>query len=443
MSQTNDPLTGQALVAPLDWGAVKEAGGRENFIDKELARRGLTDSSDPSVLGDSEKKSFKARREEERRVRKELEKAVWAAYRAAHIVHLGSGVFFNDAIDIDKYDLEDPKGRREANDLPDIPSPAELAKVLGISMRRLRQLTFHRDVDSGTNYVRWTIPKRTGALRLISAPKKELKRAQRWINREIVEHLPVHGAAHGFVRGRSTLTNATPHARAEVIVKLDLSDFYPTITFPRVKGLFRKAGYQERIATLLALLVTESPRDTRVLSGRTYYVANGPRSLPQGAPTSPAITNALCLRLDARLDGLARKFKVEYTRYADDLTFSAQRGTTPDLGRFLGAVKRVVREEGFLVHPKKTRIMRGGRRQKVTGLVVNAAKGRPVARAPRKLVRALRAAITNRERGKQAGPETLEQLRGYAAYVSMTDPARGKAFLERILRLADRGGAER
>ncbi|MBI4821398.1 MAG: RNA-directed DNA polymerase [Deltaproteobacteria bacterium] len=424
-----------------DWAAVVEAGGRDAFIERELLRLGLVDeSTEPGKLSDSEKKAFKARREEERRVRRELDKATWASYRAAHILHLGAGVFYSEGIDIDRFDLDDPKARRDANGLPDIANAQALAKLLGISMFRLRQLTYHRDVDSGSNYIRWMIPKRSGGLRLISAPKKELKRIQRFVAKEIVEHLPMHGSSHGFVRGRSTRSNAIKHAKAEVIIKLDLSSFYPTITFPRVKGLFRKAGYQEKIATLLALLVTESPREERHVENRTYYVANGPRSLPQGAPTSPAITNTLCLRLDSRLDGLCAKWGLVYTRYADDLTFSAKKGSKVHVGKAIGAVKRIVSEEGFVVHPAKTRIMRGGRRQKVTGLVVNAAPGAPLARVPRKLVRRLRAAITNRERNKplREGAETIEQLRGYAAYVAMTDPPKGKAFLDRINRLAER-----
>ena len=106
-----------------------------------------------------------------------------------------------------------------------------------------------------------------------------------------------------------------------MIVKLDIRGFYPTVTMRRVKGLLRRAGLGEQVATLMALLATESPREEVVTHGKTHFVALGPRSLPQGAPTSPSITNALCLRLDCRLSGLARKLGGRYTRYADDLTF--------------------------------------------------------------------------------------------------------------------------
>src|SRR5690606_11854615 len=308
------------------------------------------------------------------------------------------------------------------------------AARLELEIPRLRWLVYHREVDTGTHYHRWTVPKRNGkGERLISAPKPDLKRAQSWIARNITEHLPVHGAAHGFLAGRSTVSNAAAHAGARVVVKFDVRDFYPTVSFRRVKGLFRKAGYGEQVATVLALLCTECPREQIDINGRTPHVATGPRSLPQGAPTSPSITNALCVRLDARLTGLARKLGFRYTRYADDLTFSFHGAGKIPIARLRRAVTDVVAAEGFVIHPDKTRVMRSGGRQRVTGLVVNAApEGTPVARVPRKLVRELRAAIKNRELGKPGKGESLEQLRGWAAYVQMCDPAKGRAFMQRL-----------
>ena len=236
--------------------------------------------------------------------------------------------------------------------------------------------------------------------------------------------------------GRSIATNARVHAGARVIVKLDIRGFYPTVTMRRVKGLLRRAGLGEQVATVMALLATESPREEVVTHGKTHYVALGPRSLPQGAPTSPSITNALCLRLDCRLSGLARKLGCRYTRYADDLTFSWHGDARAQVGALLRAAGQIVRAEGFEVHAKKTRVMRAGARQKVTGLVVNRAPAdRPAARVPRATQRKLRAAIRNRELGRQGEGETLEQLKGMAAFVMMTDRARGQAFMDRIERL--------
>jgi RNA-directed DNA polymerase len=420
----------------LQWADVAAAGGIREWVDAQIAKQGLADPGATSAMTDAEKKLYKARREEERRVRRELYRRAWQAYRRSHIVHLGPGVFWHDTVDVDRFDADDPEKKRQDNALPALGDVEALAKALGLTIPRLRWLAYHREVDTGTHYIRWMVPKRDGSKRLISAPKPELKAAQRWIMREVTEHLPLHGAAHGFIAGRSIATNARVHAGARVIVKLDIRGFYPTVTMRRVKGLLRRAGLGEQVATVMALLATESPREEVVTHGKTHFVALGPRSLPQGAPTSPSITNALCLRLDCRLSGLARKLGCRYTRYADDLTFSWHGKAGSQIGALLRGAGMIVRAEGFEIHAKKTRVMREGARQKVTGLVVNQAPAdRPAARVPRKTQRELRAAIRNRELGRPGQGESLEQLKGMAAFVMMTDRARGSAFMERIDRL--------
>ena len=421
------------------WSAIEEAGNIRNWVDAELERRGLRDPGvDASKLSDKNKKAFKAKREEERKVRRELEAKAWYVYRQHHLVHVGVGVWYHDTADIDRWDIADLEGRRAINELPELKDVHALAKILELPIPRLRWLIYHREVDTGTHYHRWTVPKRSGkGRRLISAPKPDLKRCQTWVARNISEHLPVHGAAHGFLAGRSTLSNAKVHAGAKVVVKFDVRDFYPTVSYRRVKGLFRKAGYGEQVATVLALLCTECPREEIEIGGRVHYVATGVRSLPQGAPTSPSLTNALCVRLDARLTGLASKLGFRYTRYADDLTFSFHGEGKVPVARLRRAVVDIVAAEGFEVHPDKTRVMRSGGRQKVTGLVINGApEGRPEARVPRKVIRELRAAIHNREQGKAGKGESLDQLRGLAAYVHMCDPEKGRAFMARIDKLA-------
>ena len=419
----------------LDWADVAAKGGIREWVDAEVAKLGLADPGGTSSMNDAEKKLYKARREEERRVRKELYKRAWQAYKRSHVVHLGPGVFWHDTADVDRFDADDPERRRQDNALPALADVEAFSKAVGLSIPRLRWLAYHREVDSGTHYHRWQVPKRDGSLRLISAPKPELKAVQRWITREVTEHLPVHGAAHGFLIGRSIVTNAKVHAGARIVVKLDIRGFYPTVTMRRVKGLLRRAGLGEQVATLMALLATESPREEVVREGKTYYVAVAPRSLPQGAPTSPSITNALCMRLDCRLSGLAKKLGCRYTRYADDLTFSWHGTQGSDIGALLRAVTQIVRTEGFAIHANKTRVMRKGARQKVTGLIVNEAPGRPDARVPRKTIRDLRSAIYNREHGRPGKGESLEQLKGMAAFIMMTDRDKGAAFMERIDRL--------
>ena len=152
------------------------------------------------------------------------------------------------------------------------------------------------------------------------------------------------------------------------------------------------------------------------------------------------ITNAICLRLDRRLSGLARVLGFVYTRYADDLTFSWRKSddrAKAPVGALLGGLKKILRGEGFNLHPDKTMVMRDGDRQKVTGLVVNkASDGAAEARVPRETIRKLRAAIKNRELGRPGkGDETIDQLKGMAAFVFMCDPKKGQTFLDRLAKL--------
>ncbi|MGB1277168.1 MAG: reverse transcriptase family protein, partial [Nannocystaceae bacterium] len=289
------------------WRSIDNAGGTDSYIQQQLSERGFlvtrreTDNMSKSALS-RYKKQLKQEAAEKRKLRKEA----WQAYRAAHIVHLGEGVFWNDPSDFDRWDLRGAEERAAENELPPLDNPAQLAKALELKITELRWLSYHRDAATRVHYYRFTIPKRNGKLREIWAPHQKLKKVQRWILHNIVERLPVHGAAHGFMAGRSIATNANAHKNADTVVKVDLKDFFPTVTVSRVKGVFRKAGYREQVATLLALLCTEAPREIVEHDGEKYFVALGPRCLPQGAPTSPALTNTLCLRLDRRLSGLAR-----------------------------------------------------------------------------------------------------------------------------------------
>lgn len=415
------------------WSRIKTAGGRERFIAAELERRGLlverrlTERMSKRELGE-----YKRRLKAEAAAREELLKQTWQAYKAHHIVHLGEQVFWNDDADWDRFDHPQAEERQAENDLPRIDKPEALAEALDVSMRELRWLTFHRDAARHIHYTRFTIPKSTGGEREIWAPTPQLKAIQRWILREVVERLPVHGAAHGFVPGRSIATNAAQHTNSAAILKMDIKDFFPSVTLPRVKGVFRKAGYREQIATLMALLCTEAPREVVDHAGETLYVSLGPRCLPQGAPTSPAITNTLCLALDRRLTGLAQATGWRYTRYADDLTFSLPMGAEGEdqLGRLIGSVKHILADEGFVPHPDKTRVLRPGTRQHVTGLIVNG-EGPP--RVPRATRRMVRAAIHNLKQGKPLREdESLHTLLGYAAYIYMTDPELGERLLNEL-----------
>jgi retron-type reverse transcriptase len=373
---------------------------------------------------------LKARKKAEAAERKRLRSEGVAHRKATDIIFVGKGVSarMNDRTsDADKL---------TAAGLPVLHTPADLATALGLTIGRLRWLCFHSEAATRIHYVQFEVPKRSGGTRTLSAPHQTLAAAQQWVLAAILSGLPTEEPAHGFVPGRSTLTNARPHARKDVVVNLDLEGFFPSIGFARVRHVFLRLGYSGAVATLLALLCTECPRRKVVYAGTPYYVATGPRGLPQGACTSPALSNQVARRLDRRLDGLARKLGLAYTRYADDLTFSAGPGFRDKVGWLIARVRHLAQDEGFSVHPKKTRVKRPESRQTVTGLVVNAAPA-----VPRDVVRRVRA-ILHRARteglaaqNRDGHPNFRGWVEGMIAYIAMARPdagARLRAELERL-----------
>ena len=282
--------------------------------------------------------------------------------------------------------------------------PADLGRLaqrLHVRKRKLAYLLF----KAKPLYTTFTIPKHSGDPRVLSAPIPLLKQVQRRILHTVFAHQKFSPACHGFRAKRSILTNARPHVGRPIVIRLDLKDFFPTINYGRVRELFREFNVEGMEAAWLARLCTHEGR------------------LPQGAPTSPAIANAVCFQMDARLLGLARSVKARYTRYADDLTFSGP----PEIVKILPLVRRIVKESGFEVSAKKTFIQRRGSCQKVTGVVVN---DRP--NVPRWHRRMLRAIIHNsvkngpQSQNRKGNPRFRELVMGHIAFVSMVNPAAGK-----------------
>ena len=373
------------------------------------------------------RKEKAARKEEKKRLsaeRKVRHAEDVTRRKAEDIIYLGRGVSGG---------LVDRRAHVEAlteRGLPVLATPADVARALDLPVGRLRWLCFHGDAVERPHYVYFEIPKRSGGRRLLSAPHRSLAKAQEWILHNVLEKLPVEDPAHGFVRGRSTVTNARPHAGRDIVVNLDLSDFFPTITFPRVKGVFQRLGYSPAAATVLALLCTEPPRRELAYDGQRYWVAVGKRALPQGACTSPALSNQIARKLDRRLAGMSRKAGWAYTRYADDLTFSAPPGKRAEIPMLLARVRHIVTEEGFAINPKKGRIQRAAGRQEVTGVVVNDKLS-----MPREEIRRLRAILHGAKKTGLAAqnrenlPDFEAHVRGKIAYLQMIDRAKATPLL--------------
>ncbi|WP_165221057.1 reverse transcriptase family protein [Aquisphaera insulae] len=324
----------------------------------------------------------------------------------------------------------------ERSGLPILATPAEVARAMGLSVSRLRWLAFHAEVASRVHYVQFRVPKKSGGERILSAPHRSLRLAQEWIQLEILRKLPVGPEAHGFVPGRSILTNATPHAGKALVVNLDLEGFFPSIGFPRVRKVFEHLGYSGSVATILALLCTECPRKAVTLDGEMLHVATGPRGLPQGACTSPALSNQVAIRLDRRLAGISAKLGFTFTRYADDLTFSGDAEVEAKVGYLLARARHIAEGEGFAVNEKKTRILRRNNRQEVTGLVVNERPG-----VPRDEVRRLRAILHHARaegldaQNRENRPDFRAWLLGKIAFVRMVRPEVGDRLLAELRQL--------
>jgi retron-type reverse transcriptase len=458
--ETADPAIAEALAE------LRVRSGELRELRAELARLDarLGEVRDlPKLLADIRRKRIervRAARDERRRQREqetEAHRLQDQEWRRQTLPFLGRGV--SGGL---RYEGGDP-ARVASLSLPRLATAGDVAAAIGIRLPELAWLTYHRGAATVDHYHRFTIPKRTGGTRVISSPKRRLRVAQAWLLKAVLEPIPVHAAATAFRPGRSIVQNAAGHAGKAVVLRIDLQDFFPSITFPRVKGLFQSFDYNEGIATLLALLATEAPRvavtvaghESRVTSPnglpvggdprlmtrdpRRLFVAVGSRRLPQGACTSPAISNLLCRKLDARLSGAAQSHGFAYTRYADDLVFSSA-DREASVGIILDFIRQIIEEEGFGIQEAKTRVMRAHQRQAVTGLVVNQA-----AHVSRDDVRRFRAFLHHCETeglpamSERLGKSALAYAAGYLAFLHMVSPQHAARIREAHPWLSDGG----
>ncbi|MFZ6745342.1 reverse transcriptase family protein [Undibacterium sp. JH2W] len=419
---------------------------REAALSKELYE--LTDQlrrvQDPKAALRDMRKQRMAAAKEKRELTKQkhaqlrhAKALAWQEKRQNDIGYLGEGV----STSLNYTSTNTDKLARYQ--LPALQKSLDLATAIGIPLAELRFMSFQRKVSQVSHYQRFSIPKKTGGQRFISAPMPRLKRCQYWVLDHILAKVPCHPAAHGFLPQHSILSNALPHVGQAVVINLDLKDFFPSIEYPRVKGVFKSLGYGDQIATLLGLLCTEQATEEVRVDTQKYFVAGKKRSLPQGAPSSPMITNILCHRLDKRLHAAATKLGFVYTRYADDLTFSSKQKERPPVGKLLWRVKHIIADEGFTLHPDKQHIMRHSQKQEVTGIVVNHS---PTIDA--KTLHRFRATLHQVEKNGPAAyhwngnTDVLGALEGYARYVCMVNPAKGQPWLQRIKALRARYAAQ-
>ncbi|MBS1302154.1 reverse transcriptase domain-containing protein [Loktanella sp. SALINAS62] len=244
---------------------------------------------------------------------------------------------------------------------PELTSESELLKYLGVSPAELRKIWWFR----GRMYSHFDISKKSGKNRLISAPDDRLKMLQKKIACSLSNLYKPRNPVHGFVPDRSVRTNAESHLRRRFILNVDLKNFFPTITEARVQGLLESLGIDTDVAAIVA----------RICSN------NG--CLPQGAPSSPAISNMICLRLDKTLINFSKEHRLLYTRYADDITLSSFQpltalfeGDRPDPGRLAleklsDDLRMIFKKNGFELNPEKVHYADKNSRRMVTGIKIN------------------------------------------------------------------------
>lgn len=424
-------MIGRGLTSADEVAELHRVG--DEMLQRDPRRDGGAAAGEIAVQNDRAERAQQKQQKREAAAQRRAERAAAvAARRANDIIFLGRGVSKGLA------DRTGDVARLVGAGLPVLATPADVATALELPIPRLRWLAFHADATAQPHYVRFSVPKRSGGTRDLAAPMPRLKATQDWILANLLAKVPTHAAAHGFVPGRSTVSNAVPHLQALAVINCDLKDFFPTIHVHRVRGCFEELGYSPAAATILALLCTEAPRRLVEYAGRPLHVATGLRCLPQGAPTSPALSNLIARRLDARCLGIARKLGFTYSRYADDLSFSTHEpAALARIGYLLARIRHIARDEGFAVNEKKTRVLRPSSSQRVTGIVVNGAEPR----IPRATVRRLRAILHQAEKtgleaqNRDGHPDFANYLAGMLAWVRMVSPQQAEPLMAAFRRV--------
>ena len=273
----------------------------------------------------------------------------------------------------------------------------------------MKQLNYHAySKNNPHRYVQFQIPKKKqGKFRTITAPCRGLKYIQRCLNAMLLDKFTPHPSAKGFVPGKSIVDNAKVHLGQNYIYNIDLKDFFPSI----------KAA---RIFARLQLHPFSFDRET---SSLITDLCCHEGVLPQGAPTSPTITNIICERLDWRLSKLAQRYNMRYSRYADDITFSSMGNLFHEDGDFVKELHRFIEMEGFTINTEKTRLNSKYQRQEVTGLIINEKPN-----VTQKYVKQIRTMLNNWEK---SGYEYAQSK--FLEHYHPTKKTKGEPHIENII----------
>ncbi|NPE30691.1 RNA-directed DNA polymerase [Methanococcoides sp. SA1] len=294
-----------------------------------------------------------------------------------------------------------------------LPYIYDLEHFCNLSNSSSKQIGFylsHKDKAYST----FNLRKKTGGLREINAPAKNLKHVQRWILDHILHKIDVGTSAHGFVPGRSIVTNASIHVNQDLVLGIDIKDFFPSISANSVYYVFKRVGYAREVSRLLAEVCTHNWR------------------LPQGAPTSPTLANLVALSLDSDIEKYCSKRNFKYSRYADDITISG----SSNLPMHKQKILEIIEKNLFIVNEDKTRMFSQGSKQKVTGLVVNDKVS--IGRNRKKKIRAIVHNILKNgpvRENRENHPFFKEKIFGELAFVKMVDPEFANPLIVKLKQL--------
>ena len=286
--------------------------------------------------------------------------------------------------------------------LPRIDKIQDVAEYLRISHNTIRFLL----INTPKNYRTFELVKKSGGVRKIRAPRLFLKVVQWWIKDTIIDVLPVDDAAHGFVRGRSFVTNAQKHLGANYVLNVDIKSCFDSVDAKLIEPIFKKIGYSDAVSLQLSALCS--------LDG----------SLPQGAPTSPGLLNQILSDFDRKMRNIADADGLVFSRYADDLTFSADKRIDQSM---VDTISENLADIGLRLNPKKTHFMGPNRRKFVTGLTL----GDNQVNLPREYLNSLRGWIGHLERKSEISVEEIARLRGTLAMVQTVRASNTERLLKR------------
>lgn len=283
-------------------------------------------------------------------------------------------------------------------------SITDLSLVIGVSPRLLTSF-IHAPQN---HYRKYEIGKRGGGKRTINSPRTFLKVVQYFILDYFLFRLQSHEICHSFQKSKSILTNSLPHINKNYVANIDIKDFFPSITQEMVISLLKRNEFGEQLSKTISRIVTLH------------------NALPQGAPTSPIISNAILYNIDRDLMEFALPLGLSVTRYADDITISGD--NKENIIKAIVFIEEALRRLGLLINDKKTRIASKGGQQKVTGIVVN-----EVAQPPRKFRKQIRAMFHNADNIPQNYVAQLASLRGYVSYLQSFPHLKGSEQINKYL----------